>query len=144
VRDIRYCPGCGIGIEKDGGCGAMWCIVCDHSFHWDDAPRNQPPRPIYSLRDIQERQHAAAALKQTKRREWIWLLLAWVICVSVLAYTIYQDKFTHDGQVARLERNIQKSLKEADHVQQNIAWLLEKVRDYETQISALRGKGATS
>lgn len=142
VRDIRYCPGCGMGIQKNGGCNFMQCVICDHSFDWNTAPQTQPQRPIHSLHDIQQRKEAAIASNASRQRrqrtDAIMMAVVLVIMFAVLTYLIYQDKFTHEGQVACLERNIYKSMKEADYMQQNIAALLEKVRYYETKIAALR------
>lgn len=31
---IKYCPMCGVPIEKDEGCAQMMCKRCKHVFCW--------------------------------------------------------------------------------------------------------------
>jgi len=134
--DIRYCLGCGIGIEKNGGCDWMQCEICYYQFNWEMAPLTQPSNPIYTPQEATTRQRTATI-------DLVFATFAMVLLWGIFAYLIYQREFTMDGQMLNLERNIDDSIQEADRMQQYILVLLERVREYETKIAALRVAAAT-
>lgn len=34
-KNVKPCPGCGVGVNKLDGCDHMWCIMCKTGFSWN-------------------------------------------------------------------------------------------------------------
>jgi len=143
----RYCPGCGIGIEKDGGCNLMMCTVCGDEFDWSAAPRTQPEHPRFSYQEIMEYQFANAVQvdrdRQNQQMEYCLVVFFMLVFVAFIAYCVYWQQFTRNGQIYYLKQSVAQEIAKATQMQADIARALQNLRDYEAQITALL-RGATT